>query len=69
MWREDTSTVATLTSNPALPMTSAAVRVRLAAVGEHDVLADANAAGDSLTDLAGSDDNDDVLHAVLPGSV
>ena len=40
------------------------VRVRLAAVGEHDVLADADAACDGLTDLAGSDDNDDVLHAV-----
>ncbi len=38
------------------------VRIRLAAVGEHDVLADADAACDGLTDLAGSDDNDDVLH-------
>jgi hypothetical protein len=32
------------------------VRVRLAAVGEHDVLADADAACDGLTDLAGSDE-------------
>src|SRR5215212_1009827 len=32
------------------------------AVGEHDVLPDAYPAGDGLTDLAGSDDDDDVLH-------
>jgi hypothetical protein len=33
-----------------------------AAHGEHDVPADAHAACDGLTDLAGSDDNDNVLH-------
>jgi len=38
------------------------LRVRLAAAGEHDVLADGDPAGDGLTDLAGSDDNDDGLH-------
>jgi hypothetical protein len=39
------------------------VRVGLAAVGEHDVLPDADPARDGLTDLAGSDDNDDA-HSV-----
>ena len=39
------------------------VRVRLAAVGEHDVLPDSDPTRDGLTDLAGSDDDNDVLHA------
>jgi hypothetical protein len=38
-------------------------RVGLAAVGEHDVLSDSDPARDGLTDLAGSDDDNDVPHA------
>jgi hypothetical protein len=36
--------------------------VGVAAVGKHDVLPDADPARDGLTDLASSDDDNDVLH-------
>ena len=41
-------------------------RVGLVAVGEHDVLSDSDPARDGLTDLAGSDDDNDILHACTP---
>ena len=40
--------------------------VGLAQVGQHDVLAGADAPGDGLADRPGADDDDDVAHDVLP---
>jgi hypothetical protein len=42
------------------------VGVLLAQVGEQDVLADADAPRDRLTDQARSDDDDDVGHSLIP---
>ena len=65
--REDTSTVVVLTSNPALRIVfGCRLGVGLAQVGEHDVLAGADAPGDGLADQARSDDDDDVAHELLP---
>ena len=51
--------VVVLTSNPALRMTSAAASgVLEVQVGEHDVLAGADAPGDRLADRSGADDDD-----------
>jgi hypothetical protein len=61
--REDTPTVAVLTSNPALVNSSAAASaLPLVQVGQQDVLAKADPPGDCLTDLPGSDDNNDFTH-------
>ena len=62
-WREDTSTVIVLTSNPALLITSAAaIGVGLVQVRQHNLFARTDAAGDCLADRPGSDDNNDVAH-------
>ena len=56
--REETSTVAVLTSNPASRITSAAASAFSSAqVGQHDVLSGADAARDCLSDRSGSDDH------------
>ena len=61
--REDTSTVAVLTSNPAsLEHLCRRVGVFLAQVGQQDVLARADPPRDRLTDRPGADDDHDVAH-------
>ena len=54
-----------LTSNPALLQhLGGCVGVRLVQVGEEDVFAGADAAGDGLADRAGADDDGDFAHAL-----
>ena len=61
--REDTSTVAVLTSNPAFAQhLGRRVGIALVQVGQQDVLAKADPPRDCLTDLPGSDDNNDFTH-------
>ena len=61
--REETSTVAVLTSKPASRSTSAAASAFvLLQVGQHDVLAGADPSSDRLADRPGSDDDDDFAH-------
>ena len=64
--REETSTVAVLTSKPGVAQhLRRGVGVLVAQVGQHDMLAGADAPGDRLTDRSCSDDDDDLAHEEL----